>query len=229
MCGAGPQNRHSFSRFVRATVRVCHPSERGAKACGWWRARPHSLTAPARPIDSADESGGPTKRRCGRRANRELRCDSGTAPPLYPGASASRGSGSPDLREAEAGRLLSRPSLSVPLRRPARRGPSREGDSRSSLGVRRPTSIRMERGISRGRDPGHGPCVRAVGATAGGRSSASLRDGAPGAIPGPPCARSLRVTRPQGECHARGSRNDAPPVRPQAAGHRSDRHRVGGP
>jgi len=73
----------------------------------------------------------PAVRSCGRPANRELRCDSGTAPPLYLGDSSPRGDRPADFRAIVGGkRSLSRP---------------REGDSRSSPRVRRPTSIHEER------------------------------------------------------------------------------------
>jgi hypothetical protein len=80
----------------------------------------------------------PVVRSCERQANRELRCDSGTAPPLYPGDFLDTGKTFPERDD--------RPAVFRPL--PPKRETRAVGEkacSRLSLGVRRPTSIREER------------------------------------------------------------------------------------
>ena len=93
------------------------------------------LTRPRRPLHFRSRLWWPVRRDSLRRANRELRCESGTAPPLYPGA--------------EAGRF-------EPLRPCPVPGPSRKkACGRLSLGVRRPTRARQF-AFLRGRGGRHG-------------------------------------------------------------------------
>ena len=93
------------------------------------------LTPRGRSVDCHSRLWWPARRDSRRRANRELRCESGTAPPLYPGA--------------EVGRFEPLWPCPVP-------GPSREkACGRLSLGVRRPTRAR-EFAFLRGRGGRHG-------------------------------------------------------------------------
>ena len=88
VCGARPENRHSFSRFRCLTGTASRAAIEGVKVCRSGERNRRCLTVAHPPIDCLSRIWWPADRSCFRRANRELRCDSGTAPPLYPGAEA---------------------------------------------------------------------------------------------------------------------------------------------
>jgi len=58
LCRAGRYNRHSFTRFFSPIGMISHLRWRRVRVCRLSRGGPHSLTAQARPIHSANESGG---------------------------------------------------------------------------------------------------------------------------------------------------------------------------
>ena len=85
LCGATPHDRHIFSRFRSLTVTVSHAPVERVKVCRSGERNRCCLTGHHPPIDCLPRIWWPAERSCFRRANRELRCESGTAPPLYPG------------------------------------------------------------------------------------------------------------------------------------------------
>ena len=147
-CRAAPHNPHRINRFPFATGKVSHVPSRRVKLCGLWWRKPRSLTVAARPLDSSTESGGPSSAAAdgGQTGNsgaipgRPRRCVQATSRPQT-------GDRPADIRAIARG-------SATPTG-------SREGDSRSSLGVRRPTSIRWSTLSLRGRSNGPGPHVRA--------------------------------------------------------------------